>query len=135
MQGDSLRTICKRDGMPSITSVFRWLGDEANQAFRDQYAQAREVQADVLAEQTIDIADDSSGDETTDADGNPRFNAEYAARSRLRIDARKWFASKLAPKKYGDKSTVDVNVNDSIASFIGSLGAGAAKADNGDMEV
>ena len=57
---------------------------------------ARERQADFMASQTVDIADDTTKDSG--------FAGSVAvARSRLRIDARKWLASKLAPKKYGDK--------------------------------
>lgn len=74
--------------------------------FREQYMRARETQADVLAEEIVEIADDGRNDwmEINDPD-NPgyKFNGEHSARSRLRVDARKWFASKVAPKKYGDK--------------------------------
>jgi hypothetical protein len=46
-----------------------------------------------MASQTVDIADDTTKDSG--------FAGSVAvARSRLRIDARKWLASKLAPKKY-----------------------------------
>ena len=49
-----------------------------------------------MAAQAVDIADDTSKD-------NGFAGSVVVARSRLRIDARKWLASKLAPKKYGDK--------------------------------
>src|SRR5688572_9232829 len=39
----------------------------------------------------------------TDENGNERTDNEVVARSRLRVDARKWLAGKMAPKKYGDK--------------------------------
>ncbi|MRT15312.1 hypothetical protein GJV07_24145 [Enterobacteriaceae bacterium RIT711] len=68
-----------------------------------QYARAREVQAEILAEEIIEIADDSSGDVIVDEDGHEQTNHERVARSRLRVDARKWYASKLAPKRYGDR--------------------------------
>ncbi|HDL7100129.1 TPA: hypothetical protein PXM79_002920 [Yersinia enterocolitica] len=68
-----------------------------------QYARARAIQAELLAEEIITIADDSSGDVIVDDDGKEQTNHERVARSRLRVDARKWYASKLAPKRYGDR--------------------------------
>lgn len=105
MEGKSLRRVCLADNMPSRTTVFEWLA--ANKEFADQYTRAREVQADVYAEDTIDIADDGSNDTYLDEDGNPRTDHDVIARSRLRVDARRWYAGKIRPKKYGDK--VDVN--------------------------
>jgi len=86
-EGESLRAICNDDKMPGLTTVRKWLAAESNEEFRLQYARAREEQADFYADEMIEIAD------TTD-DPN---------KARLQIDARKWKASKLAPKKYGDK--------------------------------
>lgn len=100
--GKSLRTACAMPGMPSTATVMRWLSDERPE-FREQYARAREAQADLLAEQILQIADDGTNDSQTDDDGNVRVDQDVIARSRLRVDARKWLASKMAPKKYGDK--------------------------------
>lgn len=106
--GESLRTICLSDDMPNRSTVFRWLADESRKEFRDQYARAREAQADFLADEILEIADDASHDTLikTNPDGSDAretANSEWINRSRLRVDARKWLASKLAPKKYGDK--------------------------------
>ena len=106
MLGQSLRAICAEAEMPEQRTVYRWLN--ANEAFRQQYTRAREVQADTLADECLEIADDSSRDTIKDDRGNDRMDAEWVARSRLRVDARKWMASKLAPKKYGDKVTTEV---------------------------
>jgi hypothetical protein len=88
--------------------VFRWL--ESNDAFREQYARAREAQADTLADEILEISDDGSNDwmQRTGKDQEPawQLNGEHVQRSRLRVDSRKWFASKVAPKKYGDKLEV-----------------------------
>ena len=73
-----------------------------------QYARAREAQADKFAEDIIQIADDGLNDTFTDDDGNERTNQDVIARSRLRVDARKWLASKMAPKRYGDKTEAEV---------------------------
>ncbi len=111
VEGESLRTICKDDDMPNKSTVFRWI--DSNPEFRDQYARAREFQADTMADEMQDIADDGSNDwmEKHDHEGNAigwQLNGEHVQRSKLRIDIRKWNASKLKPKKYGDKITNEV---------------------------
>lgn len=112
--GESLRSICEDDGMPAKTSVMRWLGDERYSAFRDQYTRARELQADTMVDDMLDIADDGRNDwmEKHNADGEAigwQENGEALRRSALRIDARKWMAGKLQPKKYGDKTQMEVS--------------------------
>ncbi|MCO8017510.1 hypothetical protein NI456_01430 [Brevundimonas diminuta] len=87
--GESLRSICRDDEMPAKSTVFKWLG--LIPAFADQYARARETQADSLADDIVDIADDKK------LEPNDK---------RVRIDARKWLAGKLRPKAYGDKVAV-----------------------------
>lgn len=104
--GESLRSICTAEDMPSKSAVFRWLGNY--ESFRDQYARAREAQGDTFADDISDIADDGRNDwmEKRNADGEVigwQENGEAIRRSQLRIDARKWLAAKLRPKKYGDK--------------------------------
>lgn len=104
----SLRSICCDEGMPSQSTVFRWLGDERFAAFRERYARAREAQADAIFDEMLDIADDASNDWMERSPDDKRgpgwdLNGEHVQRSKLRIDARKWMASKLRPKVYGDK--------------------------------
>lgn len=102
--GMSLRTVCKADDMPNAATVFLWI--QRHKEFCEQYARAKEEAADALAEEILDIADEGSNDwmENNDPD-NPGYkaNGEHIQRSRLRVDTRKWYASKLKPKKYGDK--------------------------------
>lgn len=106
-EGRSLRSILREDdGMPAMSSVFKWL--RIHTEFAEQYARAREAQADALADELLEIADDGSNDwmERLGEDGKPlgwKENGEAIQRSRLRVDTRKWIASKLKPKKYGDK--------------------------------
>jgi hypothetical protein len=107
--GLSLRSICEAENMPNKATVFRWLAAKAD--FRDQYAYAREAQAETLADELTDIADDGTNDwmERKGEEGQSlgwTENGEAIQRSRLRVDTRKWIASKLKPKKYGDKLAV-----------------------------
>jgi hypothetical protein len=82
--GKSVRTICKNKDYPTPSTIFNWLS--CNKEFLEQYEKAKEIQADVMADDILSIADNPDGD---------------VQRDRLRIDARKWVASKLKPKKYG----------------------------------
>ena len=103
--GKSLRAIAALDGMPHQDTIMAWL-DGSKPAFSEQYARAREAQADKLAEEALQIADDGRSDTYLDAEGNERTDNEVIQRSRLRVDTRKWLASKMAPKKYGDKMAI-----------------------------
>ena len=102
-EGETLRAICRDQAMPDKATVLRWLADKAKADFRDQYAHARDMQADALFDEALEIADDVSGDWSTDKDGKKVLDHEHIQRSRLRVDTRKWAAGKLAPKRYGDK--------------------------------
>jgi hypothetical protein len=105
--GESLRSICEDADMPAKSSVFRWLADDAT--FRDQYARAMASRADAMAEEILEIADDGRNDTYKDADGNERTDQDVIARSRLRVDARKWLMARMAPKRYGDKIAQEVS--------------------------
>ncbi len=95
-------TICNELNI-GLTTVWRWLDN--NDEFRQLYARAKDQQADFMADEINEIADNASNDIIVTENGIAP-NHISVARDRLRIDARKWVAAKLKPKKYGDK--VDV---------------------------
>jgi hypothetical protein len=102
--GQSLREICRDDDMPGRTTVLRWLNE--HEEFRGQYAIAREAQADHMADEILEIADDASNDWMTRKVGEDEvqvLNTEHVNRSRLRVDSRKWLLAKIMPKKYGER--------------------------------
>lgn len=105
-EGYPLTQICKRKGMPSIQVVYLWLTQEDKKEFLDMYTRARQDQADTLADEIITIADDSEADTMFIRQHGEEIaveNKEWINRSRLRVDARKWVAAKLKPRKYADK--------------------------------
>ncbi len=102
-EGETLRSVCRDKAMPDKATILRWLADKKKADFREQYVYAREMQADALFDEALEIADDASGDWTKDKDGKKVLDHENIQRSRLRVDTRKWAAGKLAPKRYGDK--------------------------------
>lgn len=79
----------------------------------DQYTRAREERADKIFEEILEIADDSSGDKKYTENGEV-LDSEYVARSRIKIDARKWMLGKMQPKTYGDKQIVEGDINQDI---------------------
>ena len=123
MLGESLRQICETPTMPNKRTVARWLADPKLADFREMYYHARRVQAEIRVDEIFEIADDTSDDwtEQTDKDGNfikyvP--NNEAIQRSRVRIDTRKWYASKMVPKIYGDKQEVTHGVTGDLAELM-----------------
>ena len=107
-EGLSMRTICEDSKLPTARTLFRWL--RTNDEFCQQYTRAKQESADALTDEMLDIADNAVNDwmerKGKDAEGY-ELNGEHVQRSRLRIDTRKWLASKLKPKKYGDKLHID----------------------------
>jgi hypothetical protein len=109
MAGRSLVEICEQDDMPAERTVYVWLLKHPE--FVRKYAHAREMQAERGIDEIIPIADDGRNDwmERVNSDGTFigwMENGEAMRRSQIRIDARKWKASKLRPKVYGDKLAI-----------------------------
>lgn len=100
----SLRKICEGEGMPDHATVRRWL--IKHEDFRDLYARAKEEQADSLADEMLDAAFDEGDDEKPFVGGN------HIQRDRLKVDTLKWIASKLKPKKYGDRIEAKISGNE-----------------------
>jgi hypothetical protein len=106
-KGETLKGICRDDGFPPESTVRRWARENVD-GFATRYAFARQLGLDAMADELLEIADDGSGDFVIDANGNRIPDHEHISRSRLRIDTRKWYLAKLAPKRYGDRLGVRV---------------------------
>jgi hypothetical protein len=94
--GASMRTACKPDDMPSISTLFKWIREKPE--FSQQYAKATEERTEAMSEDILDIADDGTNDFITKEVNGVEViieNKESTNRSRLRVD--------MKPKKYGDK--------------------------------
>lgn len=115
-EGESVRTIVKDKDMPSSSTIYRWLLDENKKGFWEQYERSRNIQAELMFEELLEIADNSDNDEIEkeNSDGGTYTvqNTEYIQRSRLRVDTRKWYLSKVLPKKFGDKLDMTTNGKD-----------------------
>jgi hypothetical protein len=97
VDGESLRSICKDEAMPSNGAVYKWLA-EGHPEFVEQYARAREVYAHLNFDETREIVDN---------DPDP-------VRARLRFDQRRWAAGKLLPKVYGERLEIDATVRPGV---------------------
>lgn len=118
----SLASICEQENFPAWRTVYGWLRKHAE--FAQMYAQAKEDQAERMAEEIVCISDEcmigekvkvkSSGEiETTTGD--------MVERSKLRVDARKWVAAKLLPRKYGDRNQIEFPDKDGNPQMVGGI--------------
>jgi hypothetical protein len=116
--GKSARTMCVEVGI-SQRVLWNWLASD--QELMRNYLRAKELCVDAYAEEIIEISDDGSRDVQIDEKGREVINREVIARAQLRIDARKWYAARLAPKKYGDKLPVTQEAADTKKTVVHSV--------------
>lgn len=123
MMGKSLKATCEQKGMPTVRTVVGWLANPNMVEFREQYYYARRIAAEILVDEIMEIADDTS------KDWKPRFGKdgeivdyipdnEAIQRSRTRIDTRKWYAAKMLPRVYGDKIDVELEAKGDLAELL-----------------
>jgi hypothetical protein len=110
--GKSLSTAIKAEGMPSYHAVMLMVKN--NPEFRTMYEKAIESRADRLAEEILELADEQMPEGLE----GPLASA-WVQQKRMQVDARKWVASKLKPKVYGDR--IDVAVTDNRISVMDAL--------------
>ena len=107
-QGESTRSIldnANREFLPAYVTFLEWV--ESDDSLAKHYARAMNIRSDLIFEEIFTIADETNADVRVTEDGKLITDGETVARSRLRVDARKWALSKMQPKKYGDKIDID----------------------------
>lgn len=118
--GESLRSICRDDDMPDRDTVRVWRTEKAD--FHERMMQARIAQAENMADELMDIADDGTNDYVDrvrdDGTTDRVLDSEHYQRSRLRVDTRKWYLSKVLPKIYGDKLGVEVSGDTALLAIM-----------------
>ena len=85
--GGTLRSVCKKDSMPSKATVFRWLAE--HDEFQKMYETATDERTDIMIDEIVDIAD------------NCKADADSIRKAKLRIHARVEQAQRMKPRKYG----------------------------------
>lgn len=145
--GKSLRSVCDSDdSLPAWRTFLAWVAEDDDLA--QQYARAMAERCDAIGEEILEISDDARNDYMemlADENDSPgmlgyKLNGEHVQRSKLRVDARKWFLSKLAPKKYGDSTLLkhaDADGNQ-LQALIAQISGGSLTPghtfDDGDAE-
>ena len=107
-EGRSLKRLIEEEkDIPAMSTIFEWIW--RNPEFSEKYTKARKVQAEGFIDEIMDISD-----------GTCIKGGSDVQRARLMVDTRKWYASKVIPKVYGDrlqleddrvKEPVEVNIN------------------------
>jgi hypothetical protein len=146
-EGETLSQICRDEHMPPRRTVVDWVLDD-RAGFSARYARARELLLERWADDITEIAEDGRNDwmerETKSGRIVKALNEEAVARSRLRIDSRKWLLSKLKPERYGDSlkltgkldmnNTTDEQLDARIAQLIGKAGVDRASGGEGQAD-
>jgi hypothetical protein len=94
-EGETILSLARSLGV-SHTAFYDWI-ERGGEARASALARARARGGRSLAEQTLEIADNASPQE--------------AQVAKLRVDTRRWLASKQAPDEYGDKQPALVNID------------------------
>ena len=101
VKGESTNKICKRKGMPSRVTLGKWLVKYPD--FAEKYLQAKQIQTYFNVDDIKELADDCDGS-----------SSAAVAKAKLQVDARKWEASKMVPKIYGDKASLNIRDEDKV---------------------
>jgi hypothetical protein len=96
-EGYSMTELARARDLPHPSTIYRWI--HKSEEFRAMYAVACELRAERLADEIMRIAEEPTDGEPFDkAEGPARGALDWA---KLRIDAHKWRAASLAPRKFG----------------------------------
>jgi hypothetical protein len=152
-EGRSLKSICEDADMPTQKMVFRWLAK--NETFRQKYRACAEIRADALHEIMQSTAlTPLNGDivtlkKTKDGTFIEKRTGDNVERSKLIVHTLMWQIARMAPKKYGDKQSVELAGKDggdigvsvrgeatnAVRSVVSALTKGRATSGSGADEV
>ena len=116
--GKSVSTVLRDEGMPNWTVFQAMLAQDAKLAAA--YEKAVQDRADRLADEILQLSDEQMPDGLEGA-----MASAWVQQKRMQVDARKWIASKLKPRTYGDR--IDMTVRDERISVLGALEAAQAR--------
>ncbi len=110
--GKSLSTVLRDKEMPEWVTFYRML--EQDPKLRQAYDKAIQDRADRMADEILELSDEAMPDGLEGA-----MASAWVQQKRMQVDARKWIASKLKPRTYGDR--IDVSVTDQRISVLDAL--------------
>ena len=111
--------ICRDAGMPHRSVVSDWA--KAKPAVAAKIQTARDVGFDAIAQQALDIADDTTRDTLTTERGQEIPDTEWIARSRLRVETRLKLLAKWCPKRYGEKLEVEHGAGEGVGAALAEM--------------
>lgn len=114
-QGETLTSICRDDHMPAVRTVSDWKRE--HKAFAAAFARARELGFDAIAEEALQIANTPVIGEETEDDGEKlkTKRADMLGHRKLQVWTRLQLLAKWCPARYGERKSVDLNVNETLA--------------------
>jgi len=102
---DGIEVVCaKNPGFPHPSTIYEWRN--VHKIFDEMYIRARENKAEYVAALITQVAFDERGDEV------PFYGQVHVQRDKLKFDALRWQASKLNPRKFGEKVDLTTNGKD-----------------------
>lgn len=97
----TIKKICQQNkDLPSYTTVYEWLGDSTE--FTELYLSAKRKQVHLYMEDSFELAEDCEK------------NSESIAYTNMNVNLRKWYAGRLCPRLYGEKTETKSEVNVSV---------------------
>jgi len=116
--GKALSTVLRQDNMPTWVGFHAMVAQDAKLA--TAYEKAVQDRADRLADEILHLSDEPMPEHLEGA-----MASAWVQQKRMQVDARKWIASKLKPRTYGDR--IDMTVRDERISVIDALEAAKAR--------
>jgi hypothetical protein len=118
-EGEPLRKICRDDHMPMWRTVYKWI--QADKSFGARITRARDIGFDAIAEEALDIADETERDTIATERGDV-CNTEWISRSKLRVETRLKLLAKWSPR-YRDHNVIEATISKpkTLAEFYGEL--------------
>lgn len=111
-EGKTLRSFCRQPGMPAFRTVYNWC--DKNEEFIARFVRARDVGHDMIAEETLELADERP-ESVVDNNGVSKIDSGYVQWQKMRIEQRLKLLAKWNPRKYGDKTIHSGDVDNPIA--------------------
>jgi len=106
LEGKTLLQISKDDRFPSMSVMQRWLMKYED--FFDKIRKAERSRAQIFHDKIVDVADQAD---------TPMSDAELKT-ARLKVDTLKWAAKKGDAERYGDKTTIDGNLDHAVTIVV-----------------
>ena len=131
-QGLSLRQACIKVNIPN-NSMLEYIAIDSR--LIEQYANAMDSRADLLAESMLEKTRDRSNDMYTDKDGNQRPNPVAVQRDRLIADKEQWYISVVAPKKYGNQLNINADIKHTAPLSLDQVNDILKQLDNNTIDI